>query len=61
MNRKIELLLQVAADFHDFCESNTSFTTLSCPDNELSESDLDLIAAAAKIPIHTNNPLHEKE
>lgn len=61
MKRKIESLLQVVADFHDFCEPNTSFTMLSCPGDELSESDLELIAAAAKIPIHTNTSLPDKE
>lgn len=61
MNRKIELLLQVAADFHDFCESDATHDVLSYPNDELSEYDLDLIAAAAQTQVHTNILLPDKE
>lgn len=61
MSLNIELLLQVAADFHNFCEPNTSFSVLSHAGDELNESDLDLIAAAAKNPIHTNTSFPDKE
>ena len=54
MNRKIESLLQVAADLHDFCESNLPFTTPACPGDELSETDLDTIAAAVANPTYTD-------
>lgn len=61
MNRKIELLLQVTSDFRDFCESDATLDALCCPNDELSESDLDLISAAAKIPMHTNISLPDKD
>lgn len=61
MSRKIESLLQVIADFQDFCEPNTSFISLSHPNNELNESDLDLIAAAATNPSCPNISLPEKD
>lgn len=49
MSRKIELLLQLAADYQDFCaEPKFSAITPRFEENELAEFELDLIAAAAK-------------
>jgi len=53
MDRKIGSLLRVVADFHDFCEPDASLSALARPGEELSELDLDLIAAAANIPVQT--------
>lgn len=59
MKRKIELLLQVAADFHDFCEPSMPSNAV-CSGEELTENDLDLVAAAAQTPACIDKTLSDK-
>lgn len=51
MARKIEQLLDVIADLHRFTEGNAEASSGVTGGLELSESDLDLIAAAVQTPI----------
>lgn len=62
MTRKIELLLQVASDFQDFCASTAGFTVNSSSNEELTEHDLDMIAAAVKSPsANTGMPFPDRK
>lgn len=58
MSRKIEALLRTISDMQHFdnCDDNTrnGIVTSSC-DEELSESELDFVVAAAAIPLFFDN------
>ena len=50
MNHKMSSLLKVVADYHSFCNPDKQSAEARFSPRELTESELDYIAAAAKAP-----------
>lgn len=60
MTIDIEKLLMLAADFHNFCESDTAGENAAPGSGEMSVEELELIAAAGTmaLPTREEKPVH---